>query len=159
MNSKSSSQGCAAKSHMNNFPLKNYHRGLAKYQVDANQAGGLYSERVFGLGDNYETCTPGWELTWDEYGRVTGAAGVKTATYNGCNVGVHSSEYRMNVETATRPQINHYELDQSFDNLGIGRDIKDLEISQQISCAYPKPMKSFDVGYKGYKSVNKYRYN
>jgi len=141
------------------FPLKNYHRGLAKSQIDANQSGALYSERVFGLGDKPEHCTPGWELTWDEYGRVTGTAGIKSAAANGCNVGVHSAEYRMNVETATRPSINHYEIDTSFDNLGLGRDVKDLGVSRQVSCATPQPHKSHLVAQHGYRAIHKYRYN
>jgi hypothetical protein len=62
------------------FPLKNYHRGLVKSQIDVDTASpALYSERVMGLGDNCEMCTPGWQLTWDEYGRVVGTAGVKSA--------------------------------------------------------------------------------
>lgn len=141
------------------FPLKNYHRGLAKSQVDANQSGALYSKRVFGLGEDCDMCTPGWELTWDEYGRRTGTAGVRSAAANGCNAGVHSAEYRMNVETATRPSINFYEVDTAFDNLQLGRDIKDQGISAQVSCANPKPKKGYVRSKSDYRGLNRVKYN
>ena len=142
------------------YPLKNYHRGLVKSQIDVDTASpALYSERVFGLGDDCEMCTPGWQLTWDEYGRVVGTAGVKSAAANGCNVGVHSAEYRMNVETATRPDINQYEIDTSFDNLRLGRDVKDLGISRQVSCANPQPKKSYFQCKHGYGNVSRNMYN
>lgn len=134
------------------YPLRNYHRSLVNEQVDANQAGALYSERVHGLGDDYESCQPGWKLTWDEYGRNVGTAGVKSAGANGCNVGVHSAEYRINVETATRPNISHVE-ESSFDALGLGRDIKSRSLNRQVSCGNPMPRV---VGRKssGYNRIN-----
>jgi hypothetical protein len=144
------------------YPFKNYHRGLVKTQIDADTAAGaLYSERVFGLGDDSEMCTPGWQLTWDEYGRVVGTAGVKSAAANGCNVGVHSAEYRMNVETATRPDINQYEIDTSFDALRLGRDIEDYGLSQQVSYANPRPKKAYVRGQSGYgnSAINRKMYN
>lgn len=144
------------------FPYKNYFRGLVKAQIDVDTAApALYSERVMGLGDNPEMCTPGWQLTWDEYGRVVGTAGVKTAAADGCNVGVHSAEYRINVETATRPDINQYEIDTSFDNLRLGRDVKDMGLAAQVSQTSPQPRKSYFPTKFGYNApgIAKERYN
>lgn len=132
-----------------NYPLKNYHRALAKTQVDANQAGALYSDAVF-VREGSQIMP---NLTWDVYGRVVGRAGVKNATYGSKECGVFTAEYRMNVETANRPYIAHVDIDESFDNLRLGRDVKDLGLSQQLSCAVPKPARSV----RG--SIHKRRYN
>ena len=115
------------------FPLKNFSRSLSRSQIDANQAGALYSERVFGLGDNCEMCTPN-DRIFDEYGRVVGVAGVRNSGLNACNKGVFSSEYRMNIETATRPYITDYNINESFDALRLGRDVKDLGLSRLVQC-------------------------
>lgn len=142
-----------------NFPLKNYFRGLAKSQLDANQAGAVYSKRVFGLGDEPEYCNQGFELTWDEYGRGVGTAGVKTAAANGCDKGVYSAEYRMNVETATRPAL-HVEGDEPFDNLRLGRDIADRQLEAQISTMNPMPKRApRPSSSDGYRQLARSRYN
>lgn len=142
------------------FPWKNYNRGLVKNQIDVDTAApSLYSERVFGLGNDPSMCTPGWELTWDEYGRVVGTAGVRTAAADGCNAGVHSAEYRMNVETATRPSIHQYDINQSFDALRLGRDVKDLGLAAQMSCMHPRPKSRYFSGKRGYGAVSKVTYN
>jgi len=140
------------------YPFNHSHRALSKTTTARNAELVAYSASVFARGDDPCSCEPATFV--DEYGRQVGIAGYKNAGANACNVGVRSSEYRMNVETATRPNFfNSYGVDSKFDNLSLGRDLADADLQASVSCMVPKAKKAPRAcPSKSHSSMNRTQY-